>query len=1541
VNEEELRRLYDAYVSTRLKKAYDDRVASLQGQQATDARRVAGRAGVALGPLFRQMVGGMAAAGSVGQRPSRFTTAPQRFAEAEGAVLGGEREFIEQSPLTSVGVGLAGAVPRYAAASIVPGGILGLAAAEGLAARPDESLAGLLGVGFNALDMPGAAGLAERVSQNPIGRAASDLMLGETMALPFRAYRGMRNRRAAGELLSRGDAEMAAMRDRGPTQYGGQEAFPAGGVTGPVQGPAIPMPPAPVIPEARRLGAGGPAPVRTAPETDPQRLLASIAESLQGQRSSPFAPGAVAGPPIPASRPTVAAATREYIQPVGPELLGDPDAQNVIQRLIKILGASPGETGFRNPETRRMAMLGGGAASRHGADVPILQQAGGEGRRMLVPKDNRPGEVVRDVQTRYGRMLAELLEGNYSGASVLTPGMDSPAFRANTPLKTALDASPAPIVPPQRQTSASRQAFPVAPQGDTPTNLFPGPRQAGNPVLSPAGPPRQTTRLDLSNLPGGTSQPRQVSPWPQVASPRNAQWAAGRGTAEAPDVVRRTGAPETGSLVPDAPLDLRRGVNDAPVPTEGGGRSAFLQASNPELKMGDAGQVARGLRRGAVAPELLEYTARGAGGAFAGSAVGAAAGDTPEERRRFAVTGGMIGAGAGAASGPLLRQARQAKSINAALDEVAQVARTRGNVASPTSTPFANTGAPPGIERQVITGAPKVAKASPAPESAFNQPVTRPSTVRPSEEPPLKRLGLSSEMQDIIGPRLQKMADAIRATNRESWEQLKPKAAKLLNVKREALANINPNRMTGAEGLAIASLVRENTESLARLAKEYDSALKLGRTEEVDRIAGLMGDLDTQTTELLATLMAGRSAQGRALQANRVLGNLNSDPTYWIVKGQRVKGADVLTNAERTRITDLLNAGPAKREELMQYIAGLRRTGALGQVAQVRRAGLLTGLTGRLYDFAGTGLHAFEQVGNRVVGSVADRVASAIAARHLGETTAARRSLLAPKASEFGRMMTGALNGAKQAGKSLGIGSLKNPRTWAKFIREAEIDDATLARYDIPRNINITMFGTSKAGQATNKLADTYQKFVMRLSGATDKIWRGAVYNGAIEEQARLVATREGLTGPAAAKRVEDLLKSPTETMVANAVYQGELASFINDGALAGAAGNAIEAMAARAEKSKMPGMGAKAGELVRAGANLLIPFRRTPANILTRVAEHTPVIGWGVTAKRASNWWGNVALLAAANKSGLGTGAENAAVLASQRKMVESLSNNASGMGMVALGAWMYDKGILSGDQPRTPKEAEQWRTEGRMPNAILLNGKWYSVSRLAPGGTVLAIGANAAQAAGGETQGLVERGASFTGNALRTVLDQPMLTGPKEAIDALTTKDDWKRESFTENFAGSFVPSGITAAARMTGEQRQPTGVGEAIRARVPGLKQDVPVRRNIFGEPLERGRGYLLPAMRDQRGLDPLVREMSTVGAQVGAMDRVKGEDPKVYEWRTEHGGRAVRREMERVIGTPRYQNADADTRRDLLEDAATDARRRFAVTIKRQYGIESSR
>lgn len=137
------------------------------------------------GPDFAPAVGGLItkAMGPLGRQAAQFGLRGVGVTKevSDKAFRDMERAAEERYPKTGIVAQLGGAIPRYVGAGIYGGPIAGplaLSAAEAAAGRPNESMAGLVETGLGAMGMDRAAEVAKAVSENPYGRAVTDLGTG-------------------------------------------------------------------------------------------------------------------------------------------------------------------------------------------------------------------------------------------------------------------------------------------------------------------------------------------------------------------------------------------------------------------------------------------------------------------------------------------------------------------------------------------------------------------------------------------------------------------------------------------------------------------------------------------------------------------------------------------------------------------------------------------------------------------------------------------------------------------------------------------------------------------------------------------------------------------------------------------------------------------------------------------------------------------------------------------------------------------------------------------------------------------------------------------------------------------------------------------------------------------------------------------------------------------------------------------------------------------------------------------------------------------
>lgn len=924
-----------------------------------------------------------------------------------------------------------------------------------------------------------------------------------------------------------------------------------------------------------------------------------------------------------------------------------------------------------------------------------------------------------------------------------------------------------------------------------------------------------------------------------------------------------------------------------------------LAAEEAKSLRGVRGQRMRP-RTGAAESELISSLAGGGVGALAGAATG----ETPEERLGRGAAGGLAGLFLGSRAprffeGGATSRAPVSGSFGKEAEEILR--GKGGKKASTASTPLGE-----------VDGFPA------------------------NREPLLERAGsgLSSSEKMMLADRIASEEIKIpRPRTEKEWQQgvqtiLKSKNADQLA---DELSGLNPKRATAEEAGAMLSLVSDMRKKRAGLV---DSLKSISNPDQIAKVADDIDALEETSTRLLSTLMKADTEAGRALQARNYAAQNIKDPTYWHLKASREKGM-VISPAERDQIEKLLNEGD--NTKVLQYLATIKKSSKLEQLAQLRSAGFLAGLPGRARDLASTSANYISTVAQRYPGALADIALSKYSARKLGGVAGQYRTVALPSSEEAQAAFGGAKQGLRMAAESMGFDAAKKGgmEAWINYMRQAEIDPEMAKTLDIPSMINIDMFsGLGAAGEKLNTFADVYSKSVMRFSGLTDKIIKQSALMGSLQEQANLMALRKGYKGQQAKDFAANLVKSPTDDMMLDAKLAADYITFTNDGTIAAGIGNAIAAVAASAESRRKGG-----GALIRAASRFVMPFRRTPSNILSRAIEYTPGVGWVKSVVAANDWTKELASTA------LEGAAKNRAVAQKQRKLVDMLTKNVTGLGMFALGAELYNNGVLTGEAPSSSAEMEQWRLEGKTPESILIGKQWIPIARISPYGSMMTLAASMGQRDKGDGIGVIGAG----GSVARSLLNQPMVTGPKDILDAATDRAMQDERAGDRGYlsqqVGSLVPTGIAQLARSGGEQYLPQNAMQQITSRIPGLQGDTPVRLNVFGEPVQKPSGILntavspLPTSADTRESDPMIAELSRVKANIPAIKRQTGEPIEMYQYRQREAGKFLREDLGALFQSPEYLEADPATQRKLIDQTQKRGRAELSRLLKETYQIDT--
>jgi hypothetical protein len=172
----------------------------------------------------------------------------------------------------------------------------------------------------------------------------------------------------------------------------------------------------------------------------------------------------------------------------------------------------------------------------------------------------------------------------------------------------------------------------------------------------------------------------------------------------------------------------------------------------------------------------------------------------------------------------------------------------------------------------------------------------------------------------------------------------------------------------------------------------------------------------------------------------------------------------------------------------------------------------------------------------------------------------------------------------------------------------------------------------------------------------------------------------------------------------------------------------------------------------------------------------------------------------------------------------------------MLAAGDLAFS-GTITGQGPANPAERQTLMRTGWQPNSIKIGDRYFSYQRLDPVATLLGVAANMAEIVNNYDDDdndlpVHEAAIMFAASIAGNIVNKSYMSGISGLFEALS---DPVRYSLGEanRFAASFVPTGIAEIARYNDPYMLETyNMLNAIRARIPGLSEKVPPRRDLWG-------------------------------------------------------------------------------------------------------------
>lgn len=301
----------------------------------------------------------------------------------------------------------------------------------------------------------------------------------------------------------------------------------------------------------------------------------------------------------------------------------------------------------------------------------------------------------------------------------------------------------------------------------------------------------------------------------------------------------------------------------------------------------------------------------------------------------------------------------------------------------------------------------------------------------------------------------------------------------------------------------------------------------------------------------------------------------------------------------------------------------------------------------------------------------------------------------------------------------------------------------------------------------------------------------------------------------------------------------------------------------------------------------IILPFTRTPANILTFTFERTPL----------------APLMSSFRQSIAAGGARRDLALAQM----------ALGTGIMATTADLAMNGQITGRGPNEKGQRAALSRTGWQPYSVKVGDRWVAFNRLDPVGSLLGMSADIVDALRNmqheavddpDTERLsVAAAIAVAGN----LVNKTYLSGLASLFEAMSDPQQYG-EGMVQRLAGSVVPAGAAAVNRqMDPYQREVYSMLDAIKARTPGLSDELTPRRNLWGEAqkwesgLGAGYDFFSPVYTKPNSKEPIDLEILEQGFNLtmppkrtsfdGATVDL-GQHPKVYSRYVELAGNELK-------------------------------------------------
>jgi hypothetical protein len=653
------------------------------------------------------------------------------------------------------------------------------------------------------------------------------------------------------------------------------------------------------------------------------------------------------------------------------------------------------------------------------------------------------------------------------------------------------------------------------------------------------------------------------------------------------------------------------------------------------------------------------------------------------------------------------------------------------------------------------------------------------------------RIDTPEDVQKAMGKiaSLNQKAIGEAARGKQTFEQIKLNA-----MQRDAWKDLSARRMgeplNAEQAVAARQLWASSADKLGELANAAATSPSEANLFAFRKMLAVHDTIQSQ-------VLAARTETARALASWRIPAGGSAERMRAVLSQLDAHGGSDVSRELAQRVAALSNAG------MVNELGEVVKKTAYAKTRDAMMEGWINGL------LSNPATHTANSLSNASV--VALRMTERRVAEAFSSVGGSQEGVAAGEsAAQFSGMMDGLKDMFGYYSKRTklflneDVEGFKAARAEAPAVKDGL---AEASKIEHPPSISAESIGISNSGflgRTVDALGSTVRTPGKALEAA-DEFYKTLGYRMEVNAQAVRQATQEANGGQLAA----DGFKSRVAEIVANPPENIRMAA--TDAALYQTFQSA-------------PGDFARALMKIRTRfplTKVILPFVKTPANILNFTFERTPL-----------------APLMSRFRANMQAGGARADL---------ALSQMAVGTSAMLLASDMAMNGKLSGRGPTDPSERAALAREGWKPYSLQVGERWYPFNRLDPVGSLLGLSGDTVEALRNAQDESVDdadaekvavaTAIAFAGN----LTNKTYLSGLSDIFEAMSDPQRYG-EGTAQRLAGSVIPAGVAGTARLEDPYVREVGsMLDAIRARTPGLSEKLPARRGLWGDPISYESGF----------------------------------------------------------------------------------------------------